>query len=221
VTLNWRHKFGLILTLVAVGCGLFLDSSIKQTVGIAIVGLAFSWLIGSITPRVGVAFAVLTCAVGLYVAAALVWSDWNSAQKSAAEYDVAIADLQTAVKNAAIIPPPSPGYTFDTSDTAPTRNVTIPSFVQKWMLPWEQYAQNPQERRFPQTMSDAEIMQDFKSSMLLPRPAFHLASAVRAHAWQILGGLALFASGLWILGWSLRRIRIGIEQQISRCVASS
>ena len=56
--------------------------------------------------------------------------------------------------------------------------------------------------------------------VLLPRPTFHLGSSLRAHAWQMLGGLALFTSGLWILGWSLRRIRIGIEQQGSSCIAS-
>lgn len=101
MTLNWRHKTGLFLTLVAEGCGLFLEVSAKQAVGITLLGIALSWLIGSLTPRtLGVAFAFLICAVGLYVGAAPVWSDWNSTQTSAAEYDLAISDLQLAIKNA-------------------------------------------------------------------------------------------------------------------------
>lgn len=72
--LNWRHKASLFLTLVAVGCGLFLESSAKQAAGIALVGIAFAWLIGSLTPRaLVVTFAILICAVGLYVAVAPIW----------------------------------------------------------------------------------------------------------------------------------------------------
>ena len=60
--LNWRHKAGLFLTLVAVGCGLFLECSAKQAVGIALLGIAFAWLIGSLTPRtLMVTFAILIC----------------------------------------------------------------------------------------------------------------------------------------------------------------
>ena len=98
VKLNWRHKAGLFLTLVAVGCGLFLECSAKQAVGIALLGIAFAWLIGSLTPRtLAVTSAILICAVGLYVEGAPVWSDWNSVRNSAAQYDSAIADLQSAV----------------------------------------------------------------------------------------------------------------------------
>ena len=76
--LNWRHKAGLFLTLVAVGCGLFLECSAKQAVGIALLGIAFAWLIGSLTPRAfSVTFAILICAVGLYVPVAPVWSDFG------------------------------------------------------------------------------------------------------------------------------------------------
>jgi hypothetical protein len=41
-------------------------------------------------------------------------------------------------------------------------------------------------------------MQDLESSFLLPKPAFHFGSSVRAHAWPLFVGLALFASGLSI-----------------------
>ena len=46
--LNWRHKAGLFPTLVAVGCGLFLESSAKQAVAIALLRISFAWLIGSV-----------------------------------------------------------------------------------------------------------------------------------------------------------------------------
>jgi hypothetical protein len=118
MTLNWRRKAGLFLTLVAEGCGLSLDVSAKQAVGIGLLGIAFSWLVGSLTPRtLGVAFAVSVCALGLWVAISPVWSDWNYTQKSAAEYDVAISDLQAAVKNAGAIP----------TKAAPTRTIPIPN----------------------------------------------------------------------------------------------
>jgi len=58
-------------------------------------------------------------------------------------------------------------------------------------------------------MSGAAIMQDLESSFLLPRPTFHLGSSVRAHVWPVFGGIAVFASGLSILGWMLRRKSTG------------
>jgi len=231
---NWRYRIGLFLTGMAVGCGLLLDVSLKQAFGIALIGVTLSWLIGDLAPRVlGFALAVVMCAVGLYLAASPVWSEWESAQKSAAEYDVAIDGLQTAVKNAPILDftkaepvhaVDTPVHVVDPIPLSPTRIVKIPGSTLNWLRPeepgpWEMYRVKDQ-RSFPQSMSDAEIMHAFESSLLLPRPTFSLGSAIRAHAWAILGGLALFASGPWILGWSLRRIRIGIEQQGSSCIAS-
>jgi hypothetical protein len=205
-----------------VGCGLFLEVSAKQAAGIALIGFALSWLIGSLTLRsLAVAIAISVCALGLYVAVSPVWSDWNYAQKSTAAYDVAISDLQAAVKTARLsatlpadIPPPPPGFIGEIS-------VTIPDSAVNWLRPeepgpWEQFRVKEQ-RRFPQTMSDAEVMQDFESNLLLPRPTFHLASSVRAHAWRVIGGLALFASGLWLLGWMFRRPRIEQQGQCLHC----
>ena len=50
-------------------------------------------------------------------------------------------------------------------------------------------------------------MQDLESSFLLPKPAFHFGSSVRAHAWPVFVGLALFASGLSIAEQRRRRSR--------------
>jgi hypothetical protein len=253
---------------MAVGCSLFLDSSIKQTAGIAIVGIAFSWLIGSLTLRaLSVACAILICAAGLYVGAAPVWSDWKSAQTLAAEYDVAISYLQTAVKNAvtigqtADIPPPPQGYTLDTSTYQPiehgsdpqaaysghidfsaiggkpvnqqlslqqfaaqyaekTRVVTVPKSVKSWTRP-EQKTDADVVVDISQAKSEAEVMRAFTTSFLLPRPTFHLASSVRAHAWRVIGGLALFASGLSVLGWLLRRTVLGSSNKQVAAEAAS
>jgi hypothetical protein len=255
MTLNWRHKSGLFFTVVAVGIGLFLECSAKQAVGIALLGIAFAWLIGTLPTRALVAtFAILLCAVGLYVGAAPVLSDRDSAQKSAAEYDVAIADLQSAVKGAVTIDiDPSTvrplskgdasaksavdhdalakkyggttvtrlvdsGGSIDFSDLGgkkvePTplppgativRFLTIPDTTRNWIRP-EKQVEADWNPSFPVTMSDAEIMKDLEAKLLLPRPTFHLGSAVRAHIWNAIGGLVLFVSGLSILGWSFRR----------------
>jgi ATP-dependent Zn protease len=46
--LNRRHKVGLFLTIVIVGAGLLLDVSAKQSVGLALLSLATTWLVGNI-----------------------------------------------------------------------------------------------------------------------------------------------------------------------------
>jgi hypothetical protein len=46
--LNRRHKVGLFLTIVIVGAGLVLDTGVKESVGIGLLGLAATWLVGSV-----------------------------------------------------------------------------------------------------------------------------------------------------------------------------
>jgi hypothetical protein len=151
----------------------------------------------SIRRALSVAFAIGICAVGLYVGAAPVWSDWKSTRASAAEYEIGISDLQYAVKSTfrgANITDFPKGVVF-------TRFVTIPDSAKNWIRS-EMTDRTP---GFPETMSGAAIMQDLESSFLLPRPTFHLGSSVRAQAWPVLGGIALLSSGLSILGWILHR----------------
>jgi len=45
--LNTRHKAILFISLVVTGCALLLDASMRQALGILILGIAFAWLIGS------------------------------------------------------------------------------------------------------------------------------------------------------------------------------
>jgi len=147
------------------------------------------------------AFAIGICAVGLYVAAAPVWSDWKSTKEFAAKYEVGISDLQYAVKSTfrgANIMDSSKGVVL-------TRFVTIPDSAKIWIRS-DMADRIP---GFPETMSGAEIMQDLESSLLLPKPAFHFGSSVRAHAWPVFVGLALFASGLSIAEQRRRRSRLG------------
>lgn len=46
--LNRRHKVGLFLTIVIVGTGLVLDAGAKESVGMGLLGLAATWLIGRV-----------------------------------------------------------------------------------------------------------------------------------------------------------------------------
>lgn len=148
--------------------------------------------------------------VGLCVAVGPVWWDWKSTQKSAEQYDVAIDDLQYAIQttpalNRNDVPPLPKGYTL-----VPSKVVTIPDTVLNWLRPPDHADEFDKYRvkdrlSFPETMSDAEIMRAFKENLLLARPTFSFRSAVRIHAWVVLGGVALFASGLSIFGWLFRR----------------
>jgi hypothetical protein len=240
-----------------VGIGLFLDVSAKQAVGIALLGIAFSWLIGSLTPRaLVVASAILLCAAGLYIAVPPVRSDWKSTKESAA-YDLAIADLQAAVRGAATYDNPYAAFGGNLNAVPPIgrvvsipevqdallgsktdRIVRLPHSVEHWVRPsketgklpggpdgmpihWERYVENAPATQaiFPGTMPDSEIMRIFKSSILLPRPTSSLGSTVRAHAWPVFAGLALFASGLSLLGWMFRQTRV--ERQGNHCTANS
>jgi hypothetical protein len=165
----------------------------------------------SIGHAFSVALAIGFCAVGLYVAAAPVWSDWNSTKAFAAEYDVSISDLQYAVKSTFR----GTNITDFSQGVVLTRFVTIPDSAKNWIRS-EMSDRTP---GFPETMSDAEIMHDLESSFLLPRPTFHLGSSVRAHAWPVFVGITLFAFGLSILCWILHR-RIGRLNSTLRPAAS-
>jgi len=162
----------------------------------------------SIGRALSVAFAIGICAVGLYVAAAPVWSDWWSTKASAAEYEIGISDLQYAVKSTfrgANITDFPKGVVF-------TRFVTIPDSAKNWIR-LEMTDRTP---GFPETMSVEAIMQDLESSFLRPRPTFHLGSSIRAQGWPLLGGIALLSSGLSILGWMFCRKSIGRAASLTR-----
>jgi len=220
MTLNWRHKAGLLLALTATGLSLFFELSAKQTAGVAVLGIALAWFAGSVPTRIlGWVAAVLSCLFGLYIALAPLGKEWMSVQESAAEYDSAMAALHSAVRNAQSAqmtalksidhakPPPSPppGFTLD----APNINVEVPESVQEWersdssKSPADFFdASGRQVISFPGDASDKEIMEMFQTQILRPRPGFVLPIAIKAHLSRLLGGTLLFAVGLigiWLL----------------------
>ncbi len=118
MSLNRRHKAGLLLILVATGLSLFLEASAKQTAGIALIGLAATWFFGSVGPRtLGLILCSMACCVGLYLAVVPIWKDWESYQTAAQEYDSAIGAIREAAAKAGlwdIVPPDknaAPKYT--------------------------------------------------------------------------------------------------------------
>jgi len=97
-TLNRRHKIGLFLLLVAAGISLFLEASAKQTTGIVLLGLAATWLLGTISVRLlWLLSSLLVCLVGILVAGKPVVDDWKSFREPVQSYDRAVADLREAV----------------------------------------------------------------------------------------------------------------------------
>jgi hypothetical protein len=155
----------------------------------------------SIWRALSVAFAIGICAVGLYVAAAPVWSDWKSTKEAAAEYEVGISDLQYAVKSTFH----GTKATDFPKGVALTQFVNIPDSAKSWIRS-DMADRTP---GFPETMSGPEVMQDLESSFLLPKPAFHFGSSVRAHAWPVFVGLAILAFSLSMAEQRRRRSRLG------------
>jgi len=49
MVLNRRHKALLFITLVITGCSLLLGAELKGALGFLILGVAFSWAVGSDT----------------------------------------------------------------------------------------------------------------------------------------------------------------------------
>jgi hypothetical protein len=99
MALNWRHKVGLLLILIAGGVGLLFDLNAKQVTGIGLIGVAFAWLFGSLALRtLGFVSSLLISILGLYLTAQPLWKDWRTAEESASQYDSALQELRIAVK---------------------------------------------------------------------------------------------------------------------------
>ncbi len=117
-----RHKAGLFLVLVATGLSLFFEASAKQTAGIVLLGVAATWLLGSLSLRtLGLASCSLACALGLFIAVFPLHQQWVSTIASAAEYDFALAEIRAAVARAPVweVVPPPPGYKLDQTPAVP------------------------------------------------------------------------------------------------------
>lgn len=96
-TLNRRHKVGLLLVVAGAGVSLILDASVKQTLGLVLVGAACVWLLASLSLRTG---SLLLCAAGLSVPVILIIAEWNSFRGIARAYDAAVAEVRQATAKA-------------------------------------------------------------------------------------------------------------------------
>src|SRR5208282_5596425 len=99
LNLNRRHKTGLFLVLVAAGISPFFEASAKQTTGIVLLGLAATWLLGTVSVRLlWLLSSFLGCLLGIIVGGKPVVDDWKSFQESVQSYDRAVADLRDVMR---------------------------------------------------------------------------------------------------------------------------
>lgn len=139
-TLNRRHKAGLFLTLVAAGLCLFFEASAKQTAGIAVLGVAAAWFIGSVSVRT-LAAILSTAAIiaGISLAAVPIWRDRDETQSSRREYDSAIYDVIAAIAKAPVWDNVRPISELK-------KDAGTPQKQQAEHGPWEKYGSNPDDR---------------------------------------------------------------------------
>jgi hypothetical protein len=101
VNINRRHKVGLFFVLVVAGLSLFWEASARQTEGIVLIGIAAAWAFGSVSLRaLRIAVCCVICALGVYVAVQPIWSDRQSAQLAAQDYDLAVLQIRQAIARA-------------------------------------------------------------------------------------------------------------------------
>lgn len=68
----------MFFALVAVGIGLLLNLGTKQVAGIASLGIAATWLVGSVNLRTLRVISALTCLAGFGILIPVAWSDWRA-----------------------------------------------------------------------------------------------------------------------------------------------
>lgn len=76
--LNRREKVGAFLVLVAVGVSLLLNVTAKQAAGIALLGIAATWLVGGVSLRTLRAISALACLASLGILIPVAASDWRA-----------------------------------------------------------------------------------------------------------------------------------------------
>lgn len=95
--LNRRHKTALFLTLLAAGTSLLIGADVKQACGVALLGLAFAWALGSNNRVVHALFI----AIGVLLAAGPLPLDWNTHQEQASSYQEQLADFERKIPDMA------------------------------------------------------------------------------------------------------------------------
>jgi len=90
IRLNRRHKAALFLALVGVGVGLLLGASAKQSLGIALLGMAFAWAFGCDNRPVQWLFV----AAGTVLAFAPLTLQWHERREAVKQYQTNAAAFQ-------------------------------------------------------------------------------------------------------------------------------
>lgn len=102
---NRRHKVLLFLTLVALGSSLLLGADTKQVAGVALLGLAATWLVGWLTVRTTVlAISILLVPTGICVCGLPILTDWQTFRTASEGYTQAISDLTDAIRKSPSLP---------------------------------------------------------------------------------------------------------------------
>jgi hypothetical protein len=92
-SLNRRHKAALFLALIAVGVGLLLGAGVKQSLGIALLGMAFAWAFGSDSRPVHWLFVV----AGTVLAFAPLVYQWYDQRGAAESYQSKVAAFESDI----------------------------------------------------------------------------------------------------------------------------
>jgi hypothetical protein len=198
LNLNRRHKAGFFLVVVATGLSLFFEASAKQTVGIVLLGIAATWLVGAMSPQaLGFVSCSLCCVIGLCMAILPILKVRDSCLAASADYDRAVAEFGGAVAEADVgaIERQNQisryGFVLD-------RDVQIPALAQKWLRPETEWPRGNilLGISFPGAASESAILAEFKAMYLLPRPKYSLAAAIRSNRVPFFVGVALLTLGL-------------------------
>jgi hypothetical protein len=223
-SMNRRHRAGLFFILALAGVTLIFDASAKQTAGVVLLGIAATWLLGSLSLRaLGLITSLGVCIAGIFVIATPIRKDWKSFQASIQDYDSAVFDLRQELalgfipdtqnqehgpweKYGQIQQPTRPeanGPTHSHSDIR-WRIVEIPKSTQRWEGPDPKGVTT--SIRFPDDMTDERIVQVIQQQMLV-KPTFSLKASLAFHRVYLLIGLALTVVGLFSLGWAVHEMR--------------
>jgi hypothetical protein len=209
--------------LVATGLSLFLEASAKQTAGIVLLGLAATWLLGSLPLRLlGFLSCFLAFAAGVAVLGVCIYQVHSSYRDSVQDYDAAIAEIRQAVDKSVQIPKLPKGYELDKPiggwefahpdqmSESSEQEVEFPEVAGLWLRPDSRLAHDwnfrPDEARygaaytyglvFPGNESDDDMQRDIETDFLQPRPSFSVWAALTAHRMSFVGGAAMIVLGL-------------------------
>lgn len=206
--LNRRYQVGLFLVFVATGITLIREASMKQTAGIALLGLAATWFIGRLSAAGLFWTSCLALVGGLSAGAWSIIPDWRQYHASVTSYDAAIKELRQALSEADVLYAPVVGplrFSRDVPSNGRQKTIreetenkrsnpeyeasgtiVLPLSVRRWQTP--SYA--PTELPFDQNKTVDEELRWIEGNFLQPRPVFTYSRP------KIAVGLAIAAVGL-------------------------